>query len=512
MDHLHQTTKQIFKNVWLVTFFSQLVVGSVLVVLLSSEILTPMQVAILVIIAWGLIALLAAFRAQHSAKIPLEAVGRAILHVSPSQHGVAAPKLETLSIGRAYVTDMVNQIQELAHIQTDQILVSQQTDTALSTSILRHLPLSLFALNSKQMVASASDIALSYSGVDAEKIIGQPLYDLIDLEFSSELTLDAWMTDCQQNKATDTTYWRRVRVRSKANPDLQKQCDIAGSYNRAGANGVEFIITLFDHTEEYDQDDQSINFVALAVHELRTPLTIMRGYIEALQDNLVDSADPQTRQYMNRLHSSAERLSSFINNILNVSRIQENQLTVNIAEEDWSEVIAHACQDMDVQAGAHDKIITQRIDQNLPTVGVDRTTIHEVLCNLLENAIKYSGKSDKIVVSARMTKDGLVETSVKDSGVGIPAAVLPTLFEKFHRNHRNRSQISGTGLGLYISKAIIDAHDGSIWVNSTEGQGSTFSFTVKPYSLLAAETKTSDNDAMTRTAHGWIKNHSMYRK
>ncbi|MCA9330848.1 hypothetical protein KC957_02275, partial [Candidatus Saccharibacteria bacterium] len=125
---------------------------------------------------------------------------------------------------------------------------------------------------------------------------------------------------------------------------------------------------------------------------------------------------------------------------------------------------------------------------------------------------KYSGKSDTITVTSTLTKDGLVETSVQDRGVGIPASVLPTLFEKFHRNHRNKLQIGGTGLGLYISKAIVDAHSGNIWVNSREGEGSTFSFTLLPYSSLATEQKTGDNTGMTRTAHGWIKNHNMFRK
>lgn len=512
MDKLRQTTWQIFKSVWFVAFFAQMLVGGVLIVLIAGDVLEITQAALLSIVAWAAVAWLVATQAQRSARIPLDAVGRAILHVSPSEHGVAAPKLESLRIGRAYVTDLMRQIQELANVQVDQEITKHHAAATQSSNILSHMPLPLFAFNKDQLVTFASDTALEYTASESAQLFGKPLFAAVDLEFSSDFTLESWIADCQSNKATDTAYWERVRIRSKTTPDVEHQCDIAGSYSRDNSEGIEFVITMFDHTKAYLQDDQSINFVALAVHELRTPLTIMRGYIEAFSDEQADKLGPSTAQYLQRIEASAKQLSGFVNNILNVARIQENQLGIKLAEESWPTIVNHACQDMSVQAIARGKVITQHIDPSLPTVGVDRTTMYEVLCNLLDNAIKYSANSKEIVVSAKLTKDGLIETSVQDNGVGIPASVLPTLFEKFHRNHRNRLQIGGTGLGLYISKAIIDAHDGNIWVNSIEGKGSTFSFTVQPFQSLAGNLKTGDNDSMTRTAHGWIKNHSLYRK
>jgi signal transduction histidine kinase len=106
----------------------------------------------------------------------------------------------------------------------------------------------------------------------------------------------------------------------------------------------------------------------------------------------------------------------------------------------------------------------------------------------------------------------MVETTVKDEGVGIPADIVPNLFTKFYRNFRNRSQIGGTGLGLYLCKAIIGAHGGNIWVQSKLGQGTTIGFTLMPYDKLAEELKNSDNKEIVRGAHGWIKNHSLYRR
>src|SRR5690606_28026552 len=105
------------------------------------------------------------------------------------------------------------------------------------------------------------------------------LLESVDLEFPSEHTLKSWIAECQDQKVTSRAYWQRVRVRLKDGKTV-KQCDLAAYYNRDNTSGTEFIVTLFDHSQQYNQDDETLGFVALAVHELRTPLTILRGYIE----------------------------------------------------------------------------------------------------------------------------------------------------------------------------------------------------------------------------------------
>src|SRR5262249_15536139 len=152
------------------------------------------------------------------------------------------------------------------------------------------------------------------------------------------------------------------------------------------------------------------------------------------------------------------------------------------------------------------------IADGLPTVGADRLSMQEVVSNLIDNAIKYSGQSKEILIDAHMNAEGYVETTVQDKGVGVPASIMPNLFTKFYRDHRNRAQIGGTGLGLYLCKAFVSAHGGNIWVKSHEGQGSTFGFTLVPYTKLADEVKNNANQEITRSAHGWIKNHSLYRR
>jgi signal transduction histidine kinase len=196
---------------------------------------------------------------------------------------------------------------------------------------------------------------------------------------------------------------------------------------------------------------------------------------------------------------------------LNVAKIEDNQLTLQLHEENWQSIIDNVVRDLGLRAGVRGITIKTDIAPNLPTVGVDRYSIYEVLANLLDNAIKYSKGTNEIYLTAGLNQNGQVETSVKDFGLGIDSSILPHIFDKFYRNHRNRAQIGGTGLGLYLSHAIVEAHGGQISVASKVDEGSTFSFTVLPFAQLQEATKAGATPNITRNAHGWIKNHALYR-
>ncbi len=460
-------------------------------------------------IAIGLGWLFASFGSKYVLE-PLHVIWQAIVHIAPDSSTTPAPNLEEVRLGRELVTSLVMQVYQFASQQNSGEIVSNRKDMMQAAYIVSHLPLPLFVFNKDQLVTSASDSALAYCQLESAKLFGKPLFDNLNLEFHGNNTLESWIKDCQENKVTDTVYWQRVRVRT-ANDEV-RQCDMAAYYNRDNPSGTEFIVTLFDHTAEYDQDDQSLSFVAIAVHELRTPLTVLRGYVEVFEDELSDKLGDELKDFMHKMRVAADQLAAFVNNILNVARVEENQLVLHLDEDNWGNILKQAAETMSLHAQVHGKVIDCQIDPNLPTVGVDKVSILEVVNNLLDNAIKYSDKSQKIILKAALTKDGLIETTVQDFGVGIPSSVLSNLFEKFYRNHRTRGQVSGTGLGLYLSKAIVTAHGGQIWVKSKEGEGSTFGFTLEPYAQLAAELKNSNNTDIVRQAHGWIKNHSLYRK
>lgn len=465
--------------------------------------------AIIAIAAGILLSFLSAEILTDLSLEPIKTVRQALLHIDPNHHNVPAPNIDKVRFGRELVNAMTLRLYQYASQQDSTELARHRAEIVQATSVVSHMPLPLFVFNKDLLVTNASDNALVYCGVESSKLFGKPIFDNINLEFQSTETLEKWIAECQGSKVTDTNYWERVRV---ITPDgIQRQCDLAAYYNRENTSGTEFIVTFFDRTGQYGKDDDSMSFISLAVHELRTPLTILKGYIEVFEEEVAPVLDKEMRDYMRKMSTSADQLSSFVRNVLNVARIQNNQLALHLTEANWEETIRAGAAAMCRRAEIEGKQIEFNFSPNLPTVAVDHITIQEVINNLLDNAIKYSvgPKSKRIVVTSSLNKEGLVETTVQDFGVGIPGEIVPHVFDKYYRNHRTREVVSGTGLGLFLCKSVVVAHDGKIWANSKVGEGSTFGFTVLPYSRLADSKKASGE--IVRQANGWIKNHSYYR-
>jgi signal transduction histidine kinase len=512
MDHFNKLRQQVYFRVLGFMFLqSMLALGLWIAGSHYFKIaLVPLAV-ICIFISLGL----AFITASIATKLVVEPVGvlwRAILHVSDASSTYPAPDLDKIIIGRELLGALTMQVYEMAsrasHLKTE----SQAVTTAvnqLASSTLTHSPLPLFAMDKDQNVLFYNDAARAFIKKTDLEIAGKKFYDLLNLQFRDESTYEAWLAECQKSKITDQMMWDRVRLQPDADGKT-KRFDLAAHYSKEDPSGVESIVILFDQTDRYQKEDHELSFVALAVHELRTPLTTMRGYIEVF-DELKGSLDAEQADFLEKLDASAQQLNAFVNNILNVARMEGNQLLFKLTEADWKTVLTSTVANLQLRAKVNGKQLELKIDPNLPKVGIDQVSAQEVVNNLIDNAIKYSGKSTKIIITSTL-KDGFVETSVQDFGVGIPTSALGNIFGKFYRDHRNRGQVGGTGLGLYLSKAIITAHGGQIWVRSKEGEGSTFSFTLPLYSSLAEEMKKGDNNGITRGAHGWIKNHSYYRR
>ncbi len=444
---------------------------------------------------------------------PTKLIWQAILHIAPETVNVPAPDLKKRFMGHELVTNLVSHIYQLASVvDTLEKNEARKPIDLKSDFVANSIPLPLLVLDKNQNILFANHEAGKYMQRTPSDIVGQSVYSALDMSFNTEETFDKWLDTAKHHAAVATKTWERVRLRVQDEKTQQRQFDLAAYFNNENPNGFETMLVLFDHTESYSRDDQELGFIALAVHELRTPITLLRGYIDIFEEELEGKITPELSDYLHKMNATAASLTTFINNMLNVSRVENDQLTLKLHEENWPEIIGTVTSDLGLRARIQGVTIETDIANNLPTVGVDRVGIYEVLGNLIDNAIKYSGTDKKISIKTTLNKAGLVETTVKDLGAGIPEGVLGNLFDKYYRSHRSRGEVGGTGLGLYLSKAIVDAHGGQIWVRSKEGQGSTFGFTILPYAKLADEQKNGDNNDIVRGAHGWIKNHSLYSR
>lgn len=443
---------------------------------------------------------------------PLKAVWQAVLYITPDTPFSEAPDVRKLHYGRELVANLVTYIYKLGQTTAAVATTAENNGAIESNFVANSLPLPLMIINKEEAIVFANKTLLDYIQKPAADVIGQSLYTLFDFSFMNDDTLDSWLVNAKEHAVTSQQSWEHVRLTLPGDTPTTRLLDIAAYYNKNNPNDYETMLVLFDHNDFYGRDDQAINFVALAVHELRTPLTMLRGYIEALEEDLDGQLNPELDGYMKKMKASAQQLTNFVNNVLNVARIEGDQMMLKLQEDDWGTVLQQTLEDLSLRASVRGITIKAFIQPGLPTVGVDRVSIAEVMSNLIDNAIKYSGQSKEIIVTTSRTKDGMVETTVQDFGVGVPTTAMPHLFEKFYRDHHNRQHVGGTGIGLYLCKKLIGAHGGNIWVRSKEGEGSTFAFTLIPYAQLAEELKNKDTNGIVRGAHGWIKNHSLYRR
>lgn len=331
----------------------------------------------------------------------------------------------------------------------------------------------------------------------------------LDLIIDVDPSIEEWTKECEEHAVKATKTWLRVANKLVGEED-RKLYDMTASYQKGSQ--VDVILTLLERTDDYLPEDNDLDFISFAAHELRGPITVIRGYLDTLGDELSERFADDEQELFNRLVVSANRLSSYVNNILNAAKYDRRHLTVHLHEESVSTIYDTIKDDMQLRAVAQNRLLSVSFPEELPTVAADRSAIGEVIGNLIDNAIKYSNDGGVVSVSAQVVQNS-VEVSVTDQGIGMPGNVVSNLFHKFYRSHRSRETVAGTGIGLYICKAIVESHGGTITVRSVEGQGSTFSFSLPIYATVAEKLKAGDNDGEGLIQHhdGWIKNHGSFR-
>ena len=215
-------------------------------------------------------------------------------------------------------------------------------------------------------------------------------------------------------------------------------------------------------------------FLSIASHELRTPVTSIKGYTQLAKMLIKENDLTTSEEYLDIALDQIDRMSRLILELLDVSRIETGRLEIRREEIPWSQFVR------DVVHRHHTAVSDRRFHVSVPNMGKivtgDRDRLEQVLGNLLENAVKYSPDGSDITVTVDDKGDSLL-TAVCDRGIGIPADELGQVFERFHRGRQvSSTNYGGLGLGLYITKQIVERHGGSIWVESKEGQGTTFYF------------------------------------
>jgi PAS domain S-box-containing protein len=247
-----------------------------------------------------------------------------------------------------------------------------------------------------------------------------------------------------------------------------------------------FMLTIHDVTHETELQKMKLDFVAMAAHELRTPLTSIKGYLTTVIDEIGQTLAPEYQKFLDRALNSTKSLQVLMENLLSITKIEKGSRPLSKMPLNWEDTITRQIEDY--RPLARDRGLSLAWvapGKRIPEVMADPLVITEVLNNLVANALNYTEKGGVTISAEHDEKTNTVITHVTDTGQGIPKDKMHHLFERFYRvtGILEKGRAKGTGLGLYITKTIVEQHGGKIWVDSEEGMGTTFSFSldvVKP--------------------------------
>jgi len=317
------------------------------------------------------------------------------------------------------------------------------------------------------------------TGLNAEAVIGKPINLIIKVyEKNEEMSVYEYCPIRRDRFEGVVTTMDDIKI--VGFNEKETRVNLIASQIKEGVNvNLGCILTLHDVSEEMELERMKIDFVSMAAHELRTPLTSIRGYLSVFMKESEGKFDETQNGFLRRIQIASKQLATLVENLLSVSNIERGALVLDKTSVDMPILVATCVEEfMDRAADKDIGLRFQKPEKEVPVISVDELRISEVICNLIDNAIANTPSGGKVVVTVGLDGNDVI-TCVTDNGIGIPKDAVAHLFTKFFRVSGKLERGSkGTGLGLYISKAIVEQHGGRVWVESEEGKGSTFSFSL----------------------------------
>lgn len=306
----------------------------------------------------------------------------------------------------------------------------------------------------------------------AERMLGIPMTEALQrdhLEVTHHFDLDELLDRVLKTGEVGMLEIKRARPQPMV---MEARLAPAGPEHERGA-----LLVMRDITRSRQLEQMRTEFVANVTHELRTPLTAIRGFAETLLEGALE--EPETAQhFVGIIKRESEHLGLLIEDLLDLSRIESGKMKVKREMIHLPQVVGDAVSRLATKAEAGSIQLVLDLPEGLPPVPGDAERLIQVLTNLVDNALKYTPAGGSVTIAAHESGP-VVRVSVTDTGVGIPKADLPRIFERFYRVDKARTRTTGgTGLGLAIVKHIVEAHGGTIQVESDLGKGASFIFSL----------------------------------
>lgn len=350
---------------------------------------------------------------------------------------------------------------------TDELRRSAVDERNKTMAIIENLTDGVILLNKKKQIEIINSPATELFNIGKKEAIGKCFVDLLD--------------DIENIPEIKKILIDKDRIRSIYREEVATldglHLEITSVLLKDEIEEKGFLIIIHDVTKEKLIEKMKTEFVSVAAHQLRTPLSAIKWTIRMILDGDAGEINEEQRELLEQTYISNERMIRLINDLLDVSRIEEGRLLYDQKDariEDVIDSVIEASQEM----LRNKNMVLEVNKKETPKVKIDKEKIGVVIQNLLENAIKYTEQGGKIKITLDNDEKNVI-FKIEDSGVGIPKSQQDRIFTKFFRAENvTRMETNGTGLGLYTTKNIVQAHKGQIWFESEENKGTTFYFTI----------------------------------
>ena len=337
---------------------------------------------------------------------------------------------------------------------------------------LDRLPDAVLECDGEMRVTMANLAAMALLGYSAAELLGSDVKALLEPRGADgrPLLAGGWHRSALL-PSVHRIPEHEVRLRGSGGADVRVM--VTGRYERAADGRVRrTVVVLRDNARRRKADAQGIEVISTVSHELRSPLTSVKGYTSLLLNRWERLADEQKLMMLEQVHHDADRVTRLVTELLDISRLESGKLVLRRQLVDLCELVGVVIEKVRMmEPEVHAEV---EFSAGFPRVYADPDKIEQVLTNLVENAAKYADPKGMRVLGE--VGDGVVSVAVVDQGEGIPQADLPRVFTKFYRRAETRP--TGSGLGLWISRGLVEAHGGRLGVESRVGEGSTFRFTL----------------------------------
>ncbi len=327
------------------------------------------------------------------------------------------------------------------------------------------------------------------TGWKSSEVTGLKCWSILNLKNDKDVSV--CQNDCPVVKCWQTGAYVTREDTCLLHHQNKNTVEISSSYtplkDEAGHN-IGAVCIFRDETERKEIQRQRDEFVSTASHELRTPITALEGYISIIENDKICKTDDRAKEYLEKAHNTALGMSTLVKNLLTVTRVQNSKMALNKTVFSLHDLVSETVESL--QDLANNKKLYLKINEienpaftgeraigRSLNVNADRDKIQEVLYNLIENSVKYT-REGGVVMSISYDRD-FATVCVSDTGLGIPGDAQEHIFEKFYRvDSTETRENGGTGLGLFITRAIIEMSGGKIWLESQVGKGTKFYFTI----------------------------------